>query len=123
MRIPAMITQTRQLNSHGISLSHVEKTRGWLRGRTLTRLAPLLIVYAFVFFVASRPTLEGDEPRYAEFATHLTHGYYSDRPDVNLWNGPGYPLVLAPFVALHLPWRVVKAVNVFFLFGAVVYFC
>jgi hypothetical protein len=99
-----------------------EKAGDHPRLRTLTRLAPLLIVYAFIFLVVSRPTLDGDEPRYAEFAAHLTHGYYSDRHDVNLFNGPGYPLVLAPFVALHLPWRAIKAVNVFFLFGAAAYF-
>src|SRR2546426_6196913 len=86
------------------------------------RLMPVLILYTLIFLAASRPTLEGDEPRYAEFATNLTHGYYSDRHSINLWNGPGYPLVLYPFALLQLPWQAAKLLNVFFLFGALVYF-
>jgi hypothetical protein len=91
--------------------------------RVAVRLLPLLLLYAIVFAASVRPTFTGDEDRYAEFATNLAHGYYSERGDVNLWNGPGYPLVVAPFAWLHLPWAAAKLLNVFFLFGATVYFC
>jgi hypothetical protein len=41
-----------------------------------------------------------DEWRYFYYADNLLHGYFSPRPRVFLWNGPGYPAVLTPFVKL-----------------------
>ena len=42
--------------------------------------------------------LFGDEWRYLYYAENLLHGFYSPRERVFLWNGPGYPLLLVPFV-------------------------
>ncbi|MEM3000923.1 MAG: hypothetical protein QXP41_01850 [Candidatus Nitrosocaldus sp.] len=58
------------------------------------------------------------------FAKNLTEGYYSpsDPYQINLWNGPGYPIVLVPFVLLKLPLLTVKLLNPFFLFLAIIYF-
>jgi hypothetical protein len=42
--------------------------------------------------------LFGDEWRYLYYADNLLHGFYSPRERVFLWNGPGYPLLLLPFV-------------------------
>lgn len=39
-----------------------------------------------------------DEWRYIYYAENLLHGYFSPRERVFLWNGPGYPLLLVPFV-------------------------
>jgi 4-amino-4-deoxy-L-arabinose transferase-like glycosyltransferase len=40
-----------------------------------------------------------DEARYISFAQNLLDGFYSPPfPNINLWNGPGYPLFLAPFI-------------------------
>ncbi len=44
--------------------------------------------------------LQGDEWRYIYYADNLLHGFFSPRDRVFLWNGPGYPLLLAPFVQL-----------------------
>jgi hypothetical protein len=44
--------------------------------------------------------LQDDEWRYLYYAENLLRGYYSPRPRVFLWNGPGYPLLLVPFVKL-----------------------
>lgn len=44
--------------------------------------------------------LQGDEWRYIYYADNLLHGYFSPRDRVFLWNGPGYPLLLAAFVKL-----------------------
>lgn len=45
----------------------------------------------------------GDEIRYINFADHLIHGFYSTpAPFINLWNGPGYPIILMPFAWLHI---------------------
>ena len=44
----------------------------------------------------------GDEQRYFYFANNLCHGFYSPA-QLNLWNGPGYPILLMPFVFLKVP--------------------
>lgn len=39
----------------------------------------------------------GDEPRYLEYADHILNGYFSPKGKVDLWSGPGYPLLIAAF--------------------------
>lgn len=90
--------------------------------RVVARLLPLFFVYVSIVLVASTNIFQHDEARYARFAVNLLHGYYTDRANVNLSNGPGYPIVLVPFVLLKLPWLCGKLLNAVFLFGAVVYF-
>ncbi len=63
-----------------------------------------------------------DESRYVMFSTNLTHGYYSPRDNIDLWVGPGYPIILVPFVLLKLPWLVAKLMNPLFLYMAILYF-
>jgi hypothetical protein len=43
--------------------------------------------------------LVDDEWRYEHYAKNLTQGFFSPRDRVFLFNGPGYPLMLVPFVA------------------------
>lgn len=64
----------------------------------------------------------GDEQRYVNFATNLTHGHYSPRNKIDLWAGPGYPVILMPFVLLKLPWLFAKLMNPLFLYMAILYF-
>jgi hypothetical protein len=91
--------------------------------KAIMKLSPLLAIYIALIVITQRNELWGDETGYLGFATNLTHGYYSPpAPDIDLWWGPGYPMVLAPFVLLMLPWIAVKLLNAFFLFFAVVYF-
>ncbi len=87
-----------------------------------TRFLPLLLLYIFIVLTIATNTFEGDEERYVNFAHNLTHGYYSPVNDVYLWNGPGYPIILAPFVLLKLPLLIAKLLNALLLFGAVFYF-
>ena len=65
---------------------------------------PFLI--AFIIYVVINPTdgKFGDQPRYLLYANNLVHGFYST-PAPNIWliNGPGYPIILTPFVAMKLP--------------------
>ena len=89
--------------------------KGW-------RFIPLLLLYAVIVLLASSPEFRGDEGRYVWFAENLTQGHYSPTQEINLWNGPGYPLVLAPFVAYKLPWTLARLANALFLFLAVTYF-
>ncbi|MEO0447257.1 MAG: glycosyltransferase family 39 protein, partial [Verrucomicrobiota bacterium] len=76
------------------------------------------ILAAVVVGVGSPPHLVGDEGRYLHYAENLTQGFYvkADHPDFT--NGPGYPLILAPFVAMKAPWWMMRGCNVVFLLGA-----
>lgn len=48
--------------------------------------------------------MDNDEGTYFDFANNLIKGYYSPpAPDIDLWCGPGYPLLLVPFLLLGLP--------------------
>lgn len=71
---------------------------------------PYLIFLPFLLFylgyAASSYSLDfiGDEKRFFRFATHLLQGYYSPpMPAIDLLSGPGYPIILTPFVGLSIP--------------------
>ena len=81
----------------------------------------LLAVYAAVVLAVQQPVIIGDEWRYLWYAENLLHGYYSPPDFVFLWNGPGYPLLLAPFVLFGAPLLAVKLGNVA-LMGVAVFF-
>ncbi|MBM4144523.1 MAG: hypothetical protein FJ225_13180 [Lentisphaerae bacterium] len=85
----------------------------------MKKLLPLLLLYLAIIAVFWRSELVDDEDRYVGYAKNLVEGHYV-KPRVKLWNGPGYPLVLAPFVATGIPVRCAVLFNAAFLFGAVV---
>jgi 4-amino-4-deoxy-L-arabinose transferase-like glycosyltransferase len=90
--------------------------------KVILRLLPLLLIYIVLIILTPRSDFFGDEGGYVRFATNLTHGYYSPHSEIDLWWGPGYPIILAPFVLFKAPWLIVKLLNAFFLFAAVIYF-
>lgn len=84
------------------------------------RLELLLFSSAFVFYVgvtlvANRPGLIWDEWRYLWFAENLTQGFFVPPEHPDLLNGPGYPLVLAPLVALKVPLLGLRMLNAVFM--------
>lgn len=73
---------------------------------------PFLFLYVVLIILQNDNTLFGDEGRYLLFAQNLLHGFYSPPPpQINLWNGPGFPLYLVPFVALNAPLLLIKLCN------------
>lgn len=82
-------------------------------------LLPLLPLYGLVVLLFSQPQFQGDEERYLQYARNLLEGFYSPPHRVELWNGPGYPLFLVPFVALGLPTLAAKLANALLWWGAV----
>jgi hypothetical protein len=83
---------------------------------------PFLFYYGYVIVHNKWPTLYGDEGRYVEFAKHLLNGYYSPpAPYINLWNGPGYPILLAPFVALNIPALYITLMNAVYFYLAILF--
>lgn len=77
-------------------------------------LSILLLLYLLLIIVLNKP-LKGDETRYLAYAENMTHGFYTDAENPNLSNGPGYPLVLLPFVALKSNILIPKLLNGIFV--------
>ncbi len=77
--------------------------------------AGVLALYVVVTLLANRPDLIWDEGRYLEYATNLSQGFYVTPEKPDLVNGPGYPLVLAPFVAVKAPYLAMRMLNAFFM--------
>jgi hypothetical protein len=99
-------------------------------------LAPLIGVYVAAMLLL--PTAEGwsgDEGVYLGLARNIQHGFYRDgSPDgplnmcfpgwttPDLWYGPGFPALLAPFVALGLPVSAIRLLGPALLLLAVLLF-
>lgn len=97
--------------------------KGSVHMKIIIKLIPLLFLYILIVILfANQDLFWGDEGRYVKFAKNLTQGYYSTEDDINLWNGPGYPLVLLPFVIFNVPLLSAKLMNAIFLFIAILYF-
>ena len=75
----------------------------------------VLALYAAMTVLADRPDMIWDEGRYRWYAGNLAQGFYNtpDKPDII--NGPGYPLVLAPLIAVGSPLIVLRGLNAVFM--------
>jgi 4-amino-4-deoxy-L-arabinose transferase-like glycosyltransferase len=63
----------------------------------------------------------GDEVRYLGFAMNILHGFYSPpAPDIYLTNGPGYPILIVPFLALNLPLVCITIMNALFYYFSLI---
>ncbi len=73
---------------------------------------PFVILYFGIIVKTAGPISLGDQGRYLEFAKNMLHGYYSPpSPNISLHNGPGYPIILIPFVFLKAPFMVIRLMN------------
>ncbi|MEZ5002393.1 MAG: glycosyltransferase family 39 protein [Chitinophagales bacterium] len=94
-----------------------------MKNKVYLKFLPFLLLYAIIFFLNLHHQLVDDEVRFWISASNITHGFYGD-PSTDygfLWNGPGYPIFIALFQFLKLPFNVPKAFNILFLFIAVIY--
>src|SRR5213078_1120660 len=89
------------------------------------RLASALVLaFLIVDLIRIRLSLpyprSGDEWRYIYYANNLLHGYFSPPERVFLFNGPIYPMFLAPF--LKIGWLDgARYANAFFHAGTLAY--
>lgn len=86
--------------------------------------APFMLLYAVIALkMTPHDHLILDEGRYWGFAENLLHGHYHYKEGYQfLWSGPGYPLLLMPFVAVDSPLWVLKLLNALLLYSSVVLF-
>jgi 4-amino-4-deoxy-L-arabinose transferase-like glycosyltransferase len=84
--------------------------------------SPFLLFYVlFVLFLHSN-IISGDEHRYIFYAHNLLNGFYSPpAPDIVLTSGPGYPIILMPFIALHLPKICMALMNAVFHYLTIIF--
>lgn len=84
--------------------------------------APILLFYILYTLANFSGDYIGDETGYLRLANNLLNGYYSPPPPaINLWWGPGYPMLIALMMALHIPVAGIVFLNPFFLYLSVVY--
>ena len=98
-----------------IKISSLKNKNPWLL------FAPFLLIYLLIIYFKFDNKLTGDEPRYLLFAQNLLHGFYSPKEELNLWNGPGYPLFIAPFLKLGFPMIGLKLLNGFLQYASIIF--
>jgi hypothetical protein len=80
------------------------------------------LLYIVIILIFRDNALSDDEIRYQIYAKNLTHGYYAPPPpDDVIINGPGYPIILMPFVALNAPVMLFVLANALFYYLSVVF--
>ena len=83
---------------------------------------PFLLLFILIILNFGSNKIIGDEVRYFNFANNILAGFYSPpSPDINLWNGPGYPLFLTPFVWLQTPLIILKLTNAFLQYFSIIF--
>jgi 4-amino-4-deoxy-L-arabinose transferase-like glycosyltransferase len=83
---------------------------------------PFLAVSILFVLLFQTGDITGDEKRYITDAMNLLHGFFSPPPpEIRLFNGPGYPILLMPFEWLHLPVTAIQLLNPFFLYLSLVF--
>ena len=84
--------------------------------------SPFLLLYIILVLKFSVNALVGDEIRHIYFANNLLNGFYSpSSPHVNLAIGPGYPIIISPLLALHLPYLCIKLLNPLFYYLSTIF--
>jgi hypothetical protein len=83
---------------------------------------PFLFLYGILIIIFATKGNHGDEIRYLTYAKNLSHGFYSPAyPFIDLGNGPGYPLLITPLVALNAPTIFIKLLNALFYYFSIVF--
>jgi hypothetical protein len=82
---------------------------------------PFLLFYIGFILLLYSNILWGDEIRHFAYARNLLHGFYSPpAPDISLEIGPGYPLLILPFIGLHIPLICLKLMNAVFSYLSII---
>jgi len=109
------------------AFSTITKPRDMLSAGNSTGIRNPYVIFSpfLVFFIGyvvyfMTDGVSGDQPRYLMYADNLLHGFYSPA-ELDLRNGPGYPIVLMPFVALNLPFASMTILNAIFHYLSIVF--
>ena len=84
--------------------------------------SPFLLLSILIILLFRKGVLIGDEDKYLHFAQNLLHGFYSlPAPNIYIGVGPGYPIVIVPFLLLKLPLISIALVNAIFYYLSIVF--
>jgi len=81
--------------------------------------SPFLVLYILLVFILPTHGTTGDENRYIMYAQNLNNGFYS-LPGNDIGDGPGYSILLMPFMALGLPLICIALVNALLYYLSVI---
>ena len=83
--------------------------------------SPFLVIYFVIVLIFKTDGCTGDETLYLSYAENLIQRSLT-RPVsyFNLGNGPGYPIILIPFVALRLPLICITLLNAVFYYLSII---
>lgn len=91
-------------------------------GNPFLLFLPFLILYVTLVLIFPTNGTFGDEGKYLKLANNILHGFYSPpSPDINLGNGPGYSILLIPFIALHLPLICITILNAILYYLSIIF--
>jgi hypothetical protein len=83
--------------------------------------SPFIVLFIILVLIFHTNGNQGDEPEYRMFANNLIHGFYSPpAPNINLTVGPGYSIILMPFMALQLPLISIALMNAVFYYLSII---
>jgi len=83
---------------------------------------PFLILYIVIAILFPTNGTTGDEGLYLKLGHRLLNGFFSpNRPNIDLGNGPGYPIILMPFLALNLPLLFITILNAVLYYLSIVF--
>jgi 4-amino-4-deoxy-L-arabinose transferase-like glycosyltransferase len=89
--------------------------------RPFLLFSPFLILSIGLILIFRKGVLVGDENKYLEYAQNLLKGFYSPpAPNIYLGVGPGYPIVLMPFIWLKLPLVSIAILNAVFYYFSII---
>ncbi|RYE35802.1 MAG: hypothetical protein EOP42_05665 [Sphingobacteriaceae bacterium] len=103
----------------------MKKLLHWYFGLNIyIQLFPFLLLYLAICAKFAPANFVDDEERYVRFANNLLHGFYSPPlPNIDLWNGPGYPAIVASFLLFKLPLMAVRLFNGVLLYFSLALIC
>ena len=83
---------------------------------------PFLLFFIIWVIIYHSNGFNGDEPQYRLLAQNLLHGFYLvPAPQIIIPVGPGYPILLMPFIALGLPLICIALTNALFYYLSIVF--
>jgi hypothetical protein len=77
-----------------------------------------IIVISTIILLHSEQEAIGDEYHYIKLASRLLEGWYTNSEELDLWYGPGYPIMLAIFMLFSKNFVFLRLTNALFIAGS-----
>ena len=78
-----------------------------------------VFLYGLWIYFHAEPVLIGDEGHYIKLAHRLREGWYTNKEELDLWYGPGYPLLLSFFTYFTGDYMKLRLLNAILMGGSI----